>query len=141
MIMRKNVGPDRTAVKKVVLLPFLILLLAGNPAWAKKNPPRPFQLPAVVTLNGAQVPAGIYELTWETHGSAARVTLWRDGQFVATAPGAWVKSGVTYSADQALLRVNPDGSKALIEIRIAGATRAIVLGDTNVTVRYSAAGH
>lgn len=140
MIMRKNVAPNRTAVKKVVLLPFLVLLLASNPVRARKNPSRPFQLPVVVTLNGARVPAGIYELTCETHGSAARVTLWKDGRFVATAPGAWIKNGVTYSEDQVLLRVNSDGTKSLIEIRIAGATRAIVLSDTNV-IPYAAAGH
>lgn len=69
-------------------------------------------LPAVVTLNGAQVPAGIYELTLETQGSAVRVTLLKDGEFVATAPGVWVKTGIKYSEDEALLRVNPEGSRS-----------------------------
>jgi hypothetical protein len=121
-----------------VLLPVLILLLANSPVWAKKNPPRPFRLPVVLILNGAQVPPGTYELTWETHGSVARVTLWKDGQFVATAPGAWVKNGLKYSEDEALLRANPEGSKSLIEIRIAGAPRSIVFDHTNDTVHYSA---
>ena len=125
-------------MKKALLLPNLILLLAGTPVWAKKNPPRPFLLRDVVLLNGAQVPAGTYELTWEAHGSTARVTLWKGGQFVATAPGAWVKNGVKYTEDQALLRVNSDGTKSLIEIRIAGAARTIVFANTEVTVHYSA---
>jgi len=50
-------------MRKVRLL--IVLLLASSPVWAKKNPPRPFSLPFVVNLNGAQVPAGSYELTWE----------------------------------------------------------------------------
>jgi hypothetical protein len=125
-------------MKKAMMLPALILLLAGSPAWTKKNPPRPFMLRDVVLLNGAQVPPGTYELTWETHGSTARVTLWKHGQFVATAPGAWVKNGVKYPEDAALLRVNSDGTKSLIEIRIAGAARAIVFDYTDVTVHYSA---
>lgn len=125
-------------MKKVLLLPVLILLLANTPVWAKKNPPRPFRLRDEVILNGAQVPAGTYELTWETHSSTARVTLWKDGEFVATAPGAWVKNGVKYTEDQALLRVNSDGTKSLIEIRIAGAARTIVFANTEVTVHYSA---
>jgi hypothetical protein len=66
------------------------------------------------------------------------VTLRKDGQFVATAPGAWVKNGVKYTEDQALLRMNSDGTKSLIEIRIAGAARAIVFANTDVTVHYSA---
>jgi hypothetical protein len=116
----------------------IVLLLASSPVWAKKNPPRPFSLPFVVILNGAQVPAGTYELTWETNGSAARATLWKDGRFVATAPGAWVKSGVRYSEDAAILRVNSEGSKSLVEIRIAGAAGAIVFDPTDNTVHYSA---
>ncbi len=116
----------------------LILLAASLPVTAKKNPPRPFQLRDVVILNGAQVPAGTYELTWETQGSAARVTLWKEGQFVATAHGAFVKNGVKFTEDEALLRVNSDGTKTLIEIRIAGAARSIVLNQTDVPVHYSA---
>jgi hypothetical protein len=123
-------------MRKVILL--IVPLLASSPVWAKKNPPRPFSLPFVVILNGAQVPAGTYELTWETRGSAARATLWKDGRFVATAPGAWVKNGAKYSEDAALLRVNSEGSKSLVEIRIAGAAGAIVFDDTANTVHYSA---
>jgi hypothetical protein len=133
----KPQGRER-AMKKALLLPALVLLLASTRVWGKKNPPRPFLLRDVVILNGAQVPAGTYELTWETHGSTARATLRKDGQFVATAPGAWVKNGVKYTEDEALLRVNSDGTKSLIEIRIAGAPRAIVFNDTDVTVHYSA---
>jgi hypothetical protein len=123
-------------MRKVILL--VVLLLASSPVWAKRNPPRPFSLPFVVVLNGAQIPAGSYELTWEIQGSAARATLWKDGQFVATAPGAWVKNGVRYTEDAALLRVNPEGTKSLVEIRIAGTAGAIVFDETGNTVHYSA---
>jgi len=128
-------------MKKAGLLSILILLLTSSPAWAKKNPPRQFGLPVVVILNGAQVPTGMYELTCETHGSAVRLTLLKDGQFVATAPGAWVKTGIKYSEDEVLFRVNPEGSKSLIEIRFAGAAKAIVFDRTDVTVHYSALQH
>ena len=129
---------EERAMKRALLLPVMILLLVNTPVWAKKNPPRPFRLRDAVILNGAQVPPGTYELTWETRSSTARVTLWKDGQFVATAPGAWVKNGVKYREDEALLRVNSDGTKSLIEIRIAGAARAIVFDQPQVTIGYSA---
>jgi hypothetical protein len=136
-----GIVPSGRAVSKTALLPVLLVFLAGTPVFAKKDPPRPFRLSAVVTLNGAQVPAGIYELTLETQGSAVRVTLLKDGEFVATAPGVWVKTGVKYSEDEALLRVNPQGSRSLIEIRFAGAAKAIVFDDTNATIHYSALRH
>jgi hypothetical protein len=119
----------------------LILLAASMPALAKKNPPRPFQLRQEVVLNGAQVPAGTYELSWETQGSKVQVTLRKEGKFVAIADGALVKSGRKYNEDEALLRVNSDGSKSLIEIRIAGADKAIVLNSAGTIVRYTAMKH
>jgi len=133
--------PNEWATNKTALLSVLVVFLASGTVWAKKNPPRPFVLPVVVSMNGAQVPAGTYELTCETHGSAARVTLLKDGQFVATAPGAWVKTGIKYPVDEMLVRMNSDGSKSLTEIRIAGTARAIVLDQTDGTIHYSALQH
>jgi hypothetical protein len=129
---------EKRAMKKPLLLPALIMLVASTPAWAKKIPPRPFQLRDAVLLNGAQISEGTYELTCETHGSAARVSLWKDAEFVATAHGVWVKNGAKYTEDAALLRVNSDGTKSLIEIRIAGAARSIVIDHNDLTVHYSA---
>ena len=140
---RKNrlpiyIYPNEWAMNKTALIFVLIVFLTSSPVWAKKNPRRPLVLPVVVSINGAKVPAGTYELTCETHGSVARVTLLKDGQFVATAPGAWVKTGIKYPVDEMLVRMNSDGSKSLTEIRIAGTARAIVLDQTDGTVHYSA---
>ncbi len=104
----------------------VILLLISFSAYAKTSR-RPFFLRATVTMNGAEVPAGVYELSWESQNSIVRVTLWKDGQFFATAQGAWVKNGVQYPSDAALLRVNSDGSRSLMEIRLAGEKKSIVL--------------
>jgi len=123
---------------KVAALTALVLLTVSFPVAAKEYPPRPFLLQDVVFLNGAQVPAGIYELTCESHGSIVRVTLSKDGKFVATARGVWVKNGAKYTEDEVLLRVNSDGSKSLIEIRIAGVAKAIVLDRSDRPVRYTA---
>jgi hypothetical protein len=124
-------------MKKSLLLANLLLLIVSAPLWAKKNPSRPFIMRDAIFLNGVQVPAGTYQLTWEAHGSTARVTLWKDGQFVATAPGVWAKNGVKNAEDEALLRVNADGTKSLIEFRIGGAARAIVFTQMEVPARYA----
>jgi hypothetical protein len=126
---------------KSLTLVTLILLGAGIPALAKKNPPRPFQLREAVILNGAQVPAGLYELIWETQGAKARVTLQKDGKFIATAEGNFVKSGMKFIQDAAVLRENPDGTEALVEIRIAGSSNAIVLNSSDATVHFSVLKH
>jgi hypothetical protein len=123
---------------KIAVLASFVLLAVSLPALAKKNPPRLFLLSEVVTLNGAQVPAGVYELVLDTQGSTVRVTLQKDGNFVATARGVLVKNGSKYSEDAALLRVNSDGTRSLIEIRIAGASKAIVLDQSDASVRYTA---
>jgi hypothetical protein len=115
----------------------LILLVASFPILARKYPPHPIYLHAAVTLNGAMVPEGIYGLTWDSKSSAVRVTLWKDGQFIATASGVWVKSGAKYTEDAVLLRVNRDGSRSLIEIRLAGIAKTIVLDVPDSIVHLS----
>jgi hypothetical protein len=89
-------------------------------------------------MNGAEIPEGMYQLTLESSNSSVRVTLWRDGEFVATARGAWVKGGMKYTENTVLLRVNSDGSRSLIEIRLAGTARTIVLNNSDTVIQLSA---
>jgi hypothetical protein len=122
---------------KLAIPTIVILLLISFPALA--NNARPFFLRTPVTMNGAEVPAGLYELRWEEHNSKVQVTLWKEGRFFATARGNWVKSGVIYTGDAALLRVNSDGSRSLTEIRLAGVKKSIVIDETfNSTLQVRA---
>jgi hypothetical protein len=109
-------------------LTIVILLASSVQLLAKKNPERPFFfLPATVTVNGAEIPEGMYQLTLSSTNSTVRVELWKDGKFVATASGTWVKSGVKFKDNTILLRVNPDGSRSLVELRLAGVAKSIVM--------------
>ena len=121
---------------KIVVQTMVILLFVSFPAWANNS--HPFFLRTAVTMNGAEIPAGIYDLSWESHNSRVRVTLWKDGRFFATAEGTWAKNGVKYENDAALLRVNSDGSRSLVEIRLAGVKKTIVLEDLDPIVRLGA---
>lgn len=123
---------------KAVAIIALVWLVTGIAVAAKKMPARPFFLDTAITMGGAEIPHGMYELKLESSDSNVRVTLWREGEFVATARGAWVKSGVKYTENAVLLRVNPDGTRSLIEIRLAGTSRTIILKDTESTVRLTA---
>jgi len=126
---------------KMAIQVSLFLLAIGIPVMAKKTSPRPFQLQEMVTLNGAQLPAGIYELSWEAERSTVRVTLRKGGEVVAAAPGILVKNGARYLQDAALLRVNSDGTRSLIEIRIAGDSKAIVFTESDVPAHLTAMKH
>jgi hypothetical protein len=119
-----------------VLLGALILLSSVS-ATAKVIPSRPFFLDYDITVNGALVPRGMYSLTVESKRSSARATLWREGRFVATAHGTWVRHGVKYIEDAVLLKVNSDGTRSLTEIRLAGSTKTIVI-DSDAPIRRAA---
>jgi hypothetical protein len=122
---------------QTVALSTLILLAASVPVAAKKNAGRPLFLESAVTMNGAEIPEGMYDLTMESSNANVRVTLWKNGQFVATASGVWVKGGMKYKESAFLLRVNSDGSRSLVEIRLAGSAKTIVLNDSGSTLRFS----
>ncbi len=123
---------------KTALLSALIFMVSLS-ALAKVIPPRPFSLDRDVTVNGAVVPKGAYNLTVESKGTTARVTLWKDGRFVATAHGQWVRHGVKYVQDAVLLQVNSDGTRSLTEIRLAGSAKTIVIDSDNPIRRVSPA--
>jgi hypothetical protein len=122
-------GKEAMRLRTVVLT--ATILSASVSVGAKVTPPQPFFLDRDITMNGAAVPHGMYSLTVESKGSSVHATLWKDGHFVATAGGTWVKHGVKYGENQVLLKVNPDGTRVLTEIRLAGSTRTIVIIDTS----------
>jgi hypothetical protein len=119
---------------RIVLL--TLILLAGISASAKVNSPRPLFLDRDVTVNGAAVPQGIYSLTLASHGSSVRATLWKEGRFIVTAHGTWVRHGVKYAEDAVLLKVNSDGTRSLLEIRLAGSAKTIVIDDESPVRRF-----
>jgi len=116
------------------------LFLTGSvSAGAKVIPPRPFSLDREITVSGARVPQGMYTLKLESQGASVRVTFWREGQFIATTHGTWVRHGVKYTEDAVLLRVNDDGTRALTEIRLAGSPKTIVIEGESPVLRISPA--
>ena len=121
---------------KLVIQTIVILLLVGF--LARANESRPFFLQTAVTMNGAEVPAGLYYLGWDSKNAKVHVTLSKDGRFFATARGTWIKNAVQYSNDAALLRVNSDGSRSLIEIRLAGVKKSIVIENATPILQLGA---
>jgi hypothetical protein len=73
----------------------------------------------------------MYTLSLETHGVSVHAALWKDGRFIASARGTWVRHGVKYREDAVLLQVNSDGTRSLLEIRLAGSAKTIVLDNVS----------
>jgi len=116
-----------------------IIFIAGLAVSAKVIPPRPLFLDRDVTVNGANVPQGMYTLALESHGEYVQATLWKEGRFIAAAHGTWVKHGVKYAADAVLLRVNSDGTRSLMEIRLAGSAKTVVIDRESPVLHISPA--
>jgi hypothetical protein len=112
----------------------IVLALMASNAFAhpRKGHMLYFSLPVLV--NGEKVPAGIYQVSLETHDTAALVTLSKDGKFIAGAKGMWVKQSAKFTDNAVLLRVNSDGSRSLVELRLSGTKETIVFSDPIINV-------
>ena len=122
---------------KVAALTLFLTLVSIFPALAGNEPTRLFLLQSPVTVNGVEVPKGVYEFTMDSDKSNATITLKKQGRIVATAPGTLVRTGVKYSRNFVLLSVNPDGTRALFEIRLAGSEKAIMLENSDTFAQLS----
>jgi hypothetical protein len=117
----------------------LALLASNASAHPSKGHMLYFSLPILV--NGEQVPAGIYQVSLENHDSTALVTLSKNGKFVAGAKGTWVKQGTKFTDNAVLLRVNSDGTRSLLEIRLSGTKETIVFTEPTINVDSLKAQH
>jgi hypothetical protein len=87
---------------------------------------RNFTLSSPLTLNGAPMPVGDWQISWESYVPSATVKFAQDNNVVATADGKWVKRGIRYERDRYVYRKNNDGSRTLLEIWFAGMNQALV---------------
>lgn len=123
---------------KLAVLTLFTMLVTGFPALAANDPTRLLLLQTPVTVNGVEIPKGVYEFAVDSEKSNATITVKKQGRIVATAPATLVKSGVTYKKNVVMLSVNSDGSRALYEIRLAGSSQAIMLEDSATVAQLNA---
>jgi hypothetical protein len=116
-----------------------MILVTSMSVCAKVIPSRPLFLARDITVNGAKVPQGTYTLALESHGEYVSATLWKEGRFIAAAHGTWVKHSIKYHADAVLLRVNSDGTRSLMEIRLAGSAKTVVIDSESPVLHVSPA--
>lgn len=104
-----------------------IMLVASLWAAAANSHTLSFRTP--VTLNGAEMKAGFYQVEWVSHSPEATVTFKRDGQVVATAAGKLVERDTKAPADSVVYSNNADGTHTLKELRFGGTKQVLVFGE------------
>ena len=77
-----------------------------------------------VTVNGQALKAGDAEVRWVTHSPQATVTfVQRKASF--TADGVFVTRLEKAERDAVVYRINPDGSRSLIELQFGGSNKVL----------------
>lgn len=102
-----------------------ILLLATSLFAANKGA---LEVTDAVVVNGTTLPAGEYSLTWDGTGPNVQLSILKGRKVVATTPARVVDKPNPQGRDAALLKVNPDGTKSLTEVRFSGKKYSLEIG-------------
>lgn len=111
----------------------LFTLAVGALAFAKNTCKLKVQYDAFV--NGKQLKEGQYNLQWESGSPQVTVTFSRGKSVVATAVGRWEERDVDSPTNTILYDTNSDGSRTILEIRLAGSKQVIMFGDAASTTQ------
>ena len=104
---------------------FLGLLLAsGLPAAAKSS--HTIKLDHAVVLQGANLPAGRYQVEWQTHSPEADVQFSHKGGLVVSTTGRVEQRDQRYYSDAIVYGETSDGFISIVEIRFAGSKNVLV---------------
>lgn len=115
-----------THTKTVASLMAAMALLVLTSASAFAETSTKVTLGSAVSLSGTELKAGHYKVSWEEHNPEMTVTFSQGKKEVATAQGKIVDRGVQYRRNMVLDERNPDGSRRVVEIQLAGTSQAIV---------------
>lgn len=107
---------------------FTIVLTATASAFARESRSVKVAYPASVA--GTAIPAGEYKLRWDSQGPDATVTLIKGKKVVITAHAQWVDRDREYDQNAVVYETGPGGSRTITEMRFAGSSRVLILGDS-----------
>jgi GH43 family beta-xylosidase len=111
-------------LSRVLISGLALMALLSAAAFGKGS--RTINLRVAASLDGTQIEAGQYELSWEEHSPQATVTLSRGKNTVVTAQGRLEERKVKYDSNTMVLDTASNGSQIIREFRPAGTNKAIV---------------
>ncbi len=83
------------------------------------------QVSQTFVVNGQQLKAGEYSVTWDGSGPDVKVNFLKGKKIVATAPAHLIDLSNSPAGDAALIKTNNDGSPSLAQIRFGGKKKAL----------------
>jgi hypothetical protein len=83
-----------------------------------------FSLESAVSVNGQALKSGDVDVRWVTHSPQATVTFVQRKSTV-TADGVFVTRAEKSENDAVVYRINPDGSRSLIELQFRGSNKVL----------------
>ena len=119
----------KAVFNRVTSMPTLVLacavLLATSAFAVNKGS---VQLMHPTQVAGKQLAAGSYKIQWDGSGDQVQLSILQGNKEVASTSARVVQIQSPSPNDNALITVNPDGTRSLSQIRLRGKTFAIDLG-------------
>jgi hypothetical protein len=104
------------------------LVSRGFPARSYEKGSRDMPFPSRLTLNGVSLSCGSCTVSWEAYESNVSVKFQTERGRFLQAEGKLVRRDLWYDRNEFLCRISPDGSRNLLEIRLASTNQALVFG-------------
>ena len=105
-------------------LALAVCLAAGTSAFAKNS--HTLKLFQSLSVNGAQIAAGEYTVSWEGQGASATVSFAKGNKVVATAPAKLVDAGQKHAQNRVDYVEDGKGVAKLTEIQLGGTSQSLV---------------
>lgn len=118
-----------------------VFVLASLSVFARDS--QTIRFPYAASLAGAEVQPGAYELSWVSHSPEATITLKHGKNVVATVEGKWEERNVKCDRNSIVYEKSGNGSRKIVEIRLAGKSQVLVFenngsGQTSSTAASTA---
>jgi hypothetical protein len=118
---------------KLVVL--AVSLLVTVSAFAGEVHKASLQTLNALQVNGTSLPAGDYQLRWEGNGPNVQLNILKGNKVVTTTDAHVIDLAAKSRSNAAVTNANPDGSRSLSEIRMAGKKFAFALGNDRAQMK------
>jgi hypothetical protein len=112
-------------VRRIASLVVAGALTAGGAAFAGTKHSVDVKLDTPTVVNGQQLPAGDYQMSWTGDSSPVHVAFENGSKVVATVD-ARIEQRAQSENEELISRTTKDGKRALEEVRLAGKKTALV---------------